>query len=381
MRASVEKTEANLLSGDYAQLQAGISDLFWAATYYSAPGGGGRYVPSAPITLNRNSVPEPLRATVVERVYRPPAGSGGRPFVRRAVMAWTVVPENRHDLQRLLVMFSSDSLSEVKRPRADVARVGALASRYHRNGFVLSIDPGSRIPWFGTEGTLRIRDGERTGICPYSAPFASGASAIVELQDTAMKVACEARSYSVEMLAFVERGDPESRDLGSMLTKPRRETLRTLPAQVPGTRIVVQCTGSIAPEEPLPCFDYFSFWRDDDQFAPSLGVDLAAMKERENDVLRQVIDSGSGPDYRIQRGGYSVPVSYSIRTAGGDLVRHVDKVYIRSDELANRILSDFPWRQGSRVRVIAPYGSLEAGHSPYSMVVMDAEFLRFQPGG
>lgn len=370
-RARVEKAESQLLSGDYSQMQAGITDLFLAAAQYGVP--GNPFVPSAPITVSRDGEMLPMRASVVERVYLPPVGSGGRPLVRRAVMGWTTMDE-QHQEQRLLVMFSGDSLSAIRTPRASLIIPGSAAGRYERNGFVLTVDPGDRLPWFGAEGTLTILDGARTGICPYSAPRSGYSSGIVELQDSTKKVECEARAYPVAMTAFIEHGDPEFRDIGSRIA-PRRETLRMLPAELPGVRIVFACKGQGPPADPYPCSDYFGFWRDNDQFAPSLGVDLRAMKQGFSG-LAQVVDSGSGPDYRIKPGGYDVPVSFTIRSPNGEVLKHVTEVRA-SDALAAALFYDFPRRQGLKARVIAPSSVLGAGHSPYTMIVADVEFLKF----
>lgn len=371
-RARVEKTESQLLSGDYGQMQAGISDLFMSASYYG--GSNNPYVPSAPITVSRNGEMLSMRGTVVERVYVPPAGSGARPLIRRAVMGWTTMDAEQLQ-QRLLVMFSSDSLSEVNVPRAGIARPWSPEERFDRNGFVLTVDPGDRQHWFGVEGTLTIRDGARTGTCPYSARYAEGSSSIVELQwDSTFKAGCEARTYPVAMTAFVEHGDPEFRDIGSRIA-PRRETLRMLPAELPGVRIVFACKGQGPPADPYPCSDYFGFWRDNDQFAESLGVDLRAMKQGFSG-LAQVVDSGSGPDYRIKPGGYDVPVSFTIRSPSGEVLKHVTEVRA-SDALAAALFYDFPRRQGLKARVIAPSSVLGAGHSPYTMIVADVEFLKF----
>lgn len=365
-RAAVEKTEIQLASGDYTQLAAGMSTLFDMAAYYAEPAGGGRFVPTAFVPVVRDARKAPYRATIVERVYLPPDGSGGRPFSRFTLVAWNDPdPSGR---RQLVAMFTSDSVSELRVPGEAAVAQGAFGNTRRRSGFALTVDQADRRTWFGTQGRMLIRTAERTGDCPYAGEKRHS-SHLRELQDDSTAM-CEARRYDASLIAFIERGDPSRRGVLAPLA-PVRGTLRIEEASVPGVRILTKCKGT-GPGEPFGCFDRWSFWRSDDQFAPRLGVRLDSMR-LSGEHLVQVLDSGSGPDYRLERGGYDVPLSYVVRRFDGTVLHQRDRATPSTDAVVGPFLArDVPQRIGARYRFVV--SGLIAGERPLSMQVVELTF-------
>ena len=368
-RSNVETAEAKMVSGDYMQLQSGISSLFEQASYYAAPAGGGRYVPSDWTPVIRNGLHEAYRTTLVERVYVPPRGTGALTYSRFSVLAWTPADE-RGVARKLVVMFAGDSLSHVTPPAK--ASIAGFADTRGKPGYVLTADAADRRAWYGTDGDILIRTGPRTDDCPYDG-MKRHASAIVELQmDSTGGLLCETRRYDVRMAAFIERGDPARRDIVSRI-RPIRETLRMSESTIPGVRIVTRCTAKLDLTA-TGCFDYWSFWRSSAQFDSTLGVDLDRMRY-DGSQLVQVVDSGTGPDYREVRGGYDVPLSYVIHSYEGRVLRSVQRTtpQTEDDRSIGYIAGALPQRVGARYRIIRT--GLIGGQSPFDMQVLDLTFL------
>ena len=367
-RDAVEKTTAQLASGDFAQLDAGLSTLFQMASYYGTSAGGGRFVPAAHLSIVRNGEASVYRATVVERVYLPPEGSGARPLSRFTLLAWNGEDTSRS--RQFVVMAGSDTATPVAIP--DPANYVEGASRLQRSkpGMVLAANQADRRAWYGTEGTLRMTAGEKTGGCPYEGN-ARHYSAIVELQDTTVKLVCETRSYTATMAAFIQRGDPSRRDALTRIT-PLRETLRLPESEIPGVRLVTRCTGSHT--DARGCWETWSFWRSNDQF-DSLDVDLDRFLPQQEGDMMEVADSGAGPDFRKELGGYDPPLRYRIRTWDGRLVREVDRTTGQTDPLMQQYAYRLPQRVGARYRILTQAPGLVPGASPYSMALLEIWFL------
>jgi hypothetical protein len=373
-RDVVEKATAQLASGDYMQLEAGMSTLFDMASYYGTGAGGGRYVPSIHVPIVRDALHEPYRATVIERVYLPPEGSGARPHTRFTILAWTGDDTARS--RKFVAMSSSDTVSPLEIPRPANFVEGAAPLTRSKPGMVLAADQADRRAWYGTEGTLRIEVRERTGGCPYEG-MARHYSAIPDLQDTTVKMLCETWSYDATMSAFLERGDPSRRDVMTRIN-PLRGTLRLPRVTVPGVRLVTKCVGM--PTDPRGCWERWAFWRSNDQFAESLRIDLDKFKTQPEGDLMEVADSGSGPDYRMVLGGYDPPLRYTVWTWDGRRVRDVARTTGQSDPLMQSYAYRLPQRVGARYRILVHAPGLVPGAPPYSMALLEITFLPHVPG-
>jgi hypothetical protein len=380
VQAAAEKTELKLVSGDYMQIESGLVELFELASYYgmTSETPARQLTPTASSLVVRDAREAVYHSTVVERVYVPPEGSGGKPVTRFSLIGWSEASNDQHS-RRLVVMVGGDTVSPVIIPRGD-STVGSRG----RSAVIVTADQADRRVWYGTEGVLRIRVGARTADCPYKDADV-GRSGMVDLQDSTKRPMCETRNYEASMAAFIERGDPMRRTLADAV-RPRRETIRLVEGTIPGVRLVARCTGTFE-KDPYPCFDHWSFWRDNDQFAPDLHVDLSAMK-REGDEMVQVIDSGTGPDLREVRGGIDPPYSYRAWSAAGTLIREEARASIFSGASTNppdgvrEIAFQRKWREGARYRIVGNARKLgDRNASPYAMGVVEIAFLPLKPGG
>ena len=372
VQAAAEKTEVKLASGDLSQIESGLADLFMLASNYGSAYHGSTHplVPTASAEIVWNAEFEPYRSTVIERVYLPPENSGARPVTRFSVIGWSDA-DTAHR-RRLVVMMATDTVAPILIPRG-----GKTFDNRIRSGFTMTVDQADRRVWYGTQGEVRIRAGDRIAECPYKEKdvYVSG---VVELQDSTRRPACETRQYVASMAAFVERGNPEQRTLAEAV-RPIRETLRMIESSIPGVRLVARCVGDPL-KDPMPCFDYWSFWRDNAQFDSTLAVDLSSMK-RDGDEMVQVIDSGSGPDYHQVLGGYDPAYSYRTWSADGRLVTEVARTTIFAGDGAvyngvREIAFQRPWREGARYRIVG--NARKLGHrdaSPYAMAVLEVTFL------
>ena len=119
-------------------------------------------------------------------------------------------------------------------------------------------------------------------------------------------------------------------------------TLRILPQDVPGTRIVTHCPETIEEAKAITgCMTRLNFWRSQTQFAPELGVDVNRIKRTVgNTGYVQYWIAGSGPtiDCCSQFAG---AVKYTVFTAAGQIVRHVDSTIAASDSALKKLGIDW----------------------------------------
>jgi hypothetical protein len=147
-------------------------------------------------------------------------------------------------------------------------------------------------------------------------------------------------------------------------------------ATVPGVRIVTQCTGKEPPSgDPFDCFDYWAFWRSDDQFAPELGVHLDSLRYDAAGFFMQVVDSGTGPDYRTVMGGYNPPLAYTLKAWDGTLLRENARSTAQGDSIVSFIAANLSQRVGARYRIVST--PLVPGLPPAAVTVLDLKFLPF----
>src|SRR4249919_14488 len=71
-------------------------------------------IPTAYAPVVRNGVTAPYQSTVIERVYLPPEGSGGRSVTRFSILAWSDADIMYH--RRLVVMLGTDSVAPIRIP-------------------------------------------------------------------------------------------------------------------------------------------------------------------------------------------------------------------------------------------------------------------------
>jgi hypothetical protein len=368
VRDGVEKGEVGLLSGNTQMMQASLRAFTDIAVQFGY--GGNPDVPRDSITITRRGSEKRMGATVVERMYLPPARSGGRPFVRRSVFAWSNEGTDARMRVHLLMLLSNDTVSSIDVPNIDNVEF----RRSKPMGFAIALDPGNRGTWFGTAGQLRVSAGDRVGDCPYVGKFSEYSTGFAELQNPTLQFTCEKRRYAVSVSGMLERGDPNDNSIVDRLV-PETDAMEMSVQQIPGVRFITQCIdGPDASKNAPGCWDYLDFWRESSQFASELGVDVAAMQRiRPGDgYVCQVVSSGTGPDLGMGAG----VVRYRVYTPQGQILGSRDRSTVETDSLLRRIpVNDIPHRAGSRVLIIIPASYLQSGAGAYAVVVADVTFL------
>src|SRR5690242_5562937 len=143
VRDSIEVAQRRLLDGNLNRIDGRISVLIdrVRARYSDV----GRF-PSSRIVVERGGSRHVMTATVFERVYLPPPGSGGLPFVRRSMLA------SEDSTTRGVVLLADDAQSAVKLPTHDALDENSSQRLFSHVGFAFEIEPGEQRAWFGRDG-------------------------------------------------------------------------------------------------------------------------------------------------------------------------------------------------------------------------------------
>src|SRR5439155_3442067 len=140
----------------------------------------------------------------------------------------------------------------------------------------------------------------------------------------------------------------------SRLMTPRR-TLRIDAQELRGTCIVTRCTDQDLATE---CFQPLAYWRDNSQFASTLGVDVSRIQRAaETNPHRhwQAIVAGSGEGFDCCA-RYPGPARYVISEPNGSVVRRGETANASTDSPLKRIdwWQFHIFREGSRTLVFLP---------------------------
>ena len=312
------------------------------------------------LEIVRNGVRQRINGFVVEDIIVAPAGIG-RPSTRRTLVGWP------NDFG-FAVYATSD--------RADgkVVTDGMMPAQGRGDIMVIFRDTAEWKPglmpdlsrnWLGRTGVIDVGAGVMRQGCgtakeppPYNFPDPT--------------VTCDFASYPVSLRAdFVRMGDT-----ASFLRKPQH--LRIAPQTIPGVRFVTQCAEADPPAQPpsmtgFACANAMQFWRENDQYAPQLGIDLAGFHR-----------SVQGQGWYVRRtsrapGDRSIGPRWSVFTPDGRLIER-DSVsgpttaQAVSDRLSMLVMQAGVTPEDGRVVVIAPARHLVADASRYAVVVLEMEF-------
>ena len=315
---------------------------------------------STTIWLSKDGATDQLTATVIERVYVPPKGEG-MPISRRSLVAW------RHDANYGLVAVTETHADE--------------SGRFGEHGFdsdFLNPRPWFVAPsaqkedwWLGRIGKVRIEPQKTGDTCP----FGNGGDTEEERSG---RVTCNVATYVVELEGELLRQHDIDNGLLPEALKPRhhitvttqrvngiRFTVRCHPADlVTGTQIYLGCT-----ESPL------RFWRSNELFTASLGVDVKQMK-RLGDRLNPLPVYGR----TLIQGNEKSP-------GGSRLVRYTESypdgtvIERGSADVALNLPADETWLEqcargmgygGRRQCLVVPFGHPKM-QSRYGVFVVDME--------
>jgi hypothetical protein len=207
---------------------------------------------------------ESIGAVVVERVYIPPHGQG-MPYSRRSLVAFpqntsygilALTETNADDRRGLDDNQSSDDLN----PHPALAVAHAREEDW----------------WIPRSGKVVIEPRETGANCP----FALGGDDVAA--DSAGRVSCNLSTFDVQLDGeLVKRLDAQNSLLPEALKQHHRLSIAS--QRVKGIRFTIRCpndvTGTLGRSwYGIACLSDFSFWRSNDLFARSLGVDIAQMR-------------------------------------------------------------------------------------------------------
>jgi hypothetical protein len=300
------------------------------------------------LTVERDGRVERYAATVVEREFLPPAGGGGKPFIRRLLIAWKA--------DRAFTMSSNDSVADVVHlPRWTFARPWA------RVGAVAEHADDGQSSWFGTSGEIRFVAGPATTSCAVRDSVARTRVDVGDnLEDLSGYDDCVRRRYRVSLTAELAR-DEQGKPPGLLARWLGRSASIRIPEQeLPGMHIVERCDDKPWPK--LNCHP-FNFWRAQSQFAKALPADVPFELARVTPVVRQpnvlgpfqqTITAGTGDSITYCCRAYAGPIEYTIYTLDGGAPRHAKFASALDDTLMDNVVGLASLRHGSRTLFYLP---------------------------
>lgn len=330
--------------------------------------------PSAPLDVDRDGQRGSYIATVAERVYLPPPGSGGLPFTRRMLMLWDPASN------REFALATDDSISTIVAPSRDVVEEQSLAQPWLHLGFATQLEEGRADAWVGKSGRLDIVGGTSTGVCSHPLLGTALGFPFMEMPTPAPEE-CHEMTYHVAASFVLEHRNAEGkRDLFDRLTG-RSVTIHIDGQSLPGVRAITHCPESTAETRMLPfrCAPRENFWRAESQFAARFGLDFTRVTKLNQWFFAQRIIDGTGPALACCR-QYAAHVRYTVSTPAGDIVRHVDDVEADRDTVLREFWLDSALRDGSRTLMLIPPRYFVRTASQYGMHVLDLTVLPCAPG-
>lgn len=366
VRDAVEKAQTEILSGffqsrsaeQYLRIEYALERTNW--------------YPKGMIEIERSGRPERYVATVMERVYLPPAVSGAAPYVRRMLIAWD------SEAHRGIVLASDDSDATITFPTQALLEPTNPARLWQKVAFATQIESGARDAWYASEGALMFRLGPVAGPCTrlkyggdFGFAFGEG--------DTKKADTCQEVTYRVSAAAVLEHRSPDTGPGVLDRWTTSKVNLRLPEATVPGIRIITQCPewDGKSIEMVRGCMNAFDFWRDQAQFAPELGVDLSRMTSTGLDrgMFIQHWIVGYGPAFPCCVRLVNAPVRYTISTPNGTILRKVETNDAGKDTVLMKIdfLQDNVVREGSRTLFFGL--RLGMAHNQYTPLLLDISIL------
>lgn len=368
-RDAIEKTEAQVLKGNFEAFDGPLGGLIVESRMKAHAAGAGNYqdlsprIPSGRLVVIRDGRDVDYIATVLERVYAPSPGSGGRPLIRRTLMAWAA-----DSSEEVLVIASEDSIATVALPVSQRLEAGSTERLYGRLAYVIR-SPGRRQPAsFGNRGSVELRGTSRDGPCP------RGVIGVYGNLPTDSTVNCASSWTTVRGHAVLQHGNPENPDVLS-LPHPNQESVDIRSQDVPTVRLTTHCRPGVFVRH---C-ETMGFWRDDAQFSRGLGIDVSQLRnddqlprvksaepvsQRRPGYVWQELDAGSGSEV-LCCASYHGPVRYRFLTPTGAVISSGTPSRAADDSLLTRLQVQVYLREGTRLVFVANAGIvawLTTGH-------------------
>jgi hypothetical protein len=308
----------------------------------------------------RDGVPQVVNGFVFEEVLVAPGGIG-KPLVRRSMAGW---PKD----YEFAVFAFSDTHPGTARPRPEnwVAEPhqGATNMLVHLRG-------DSLRSWVQDAGIIDIGDAVIDRECGESQePLAHTQGSPTE------RVTCHFALFEVAVRGqFLTRADQQNRALRSFQHRHHLEIPRQ---RVPGIRFVTTCPErpDLPDEEDFDCLEPIRFWRDNAQYAPSLGVDVASMRRSSGAIPGWYTRVEKWSDGKAHEHGQ---VRYTIHAPDGRLLKSGKRLAADETELARQVddwllhLNVQP--DVRRLQAIVPARFIDRSAPPYEVWVLGMEFL------
>lgn len=324
------------------------------------------------LEIVRDGMPSAINGFVVEEILLAPRGIG-KPLVRRSVIGWP-------NAQNFLVYAFSDAHPGTLRPPTE--------SEPHQSFSNLLLQlPGDTLgSWVPQSGTVDIGEATIDRECGQEKQIPS-------VPHPAERVQCHFAMFEVAVRGeLLTLGDHRNPALRSFQHRHRLEVPRQ---RLPGIRFVTTCAErpDLPDLEEFDCLEPVRFWRDNTQYAPVLGVDIAQMelarlpqsRWRAWAQGREISGVATVPRWytREERGTGARPPSatairWTMHAPDGRLIE--SGVSTPDDESGSRrnfLQTDY-FRQLAtdvrRVQLIVPAQDFDPAASPYMVSVITAEF-------
>jgi hypothetical protein len=302
----------------------------------------------------RDGAPQIINGFVFEEILVPPGGIG-KPLIRRSIAGW---PKD----YEFAVFAFTDSSPGTARPHPEN---WAFEPHQAATNMFVHIRGDSLRSWVQDAGIVDIGDAVIDRECGAHRALASTRGSLPE------RVTCHFALFDVAVQgAFLTRADQKNRALRSFQHRHRLEIPRQ---RVPGIRFVTTCPGrpDLPDQEDFDCMNPIRFWRDNSQYAPALGIDVASM-ENMGGYPAKVERWPDGKEHDRTR------VRWTIHTPEGTLIeegsRGADGVAVPDRDVEGSFAASIPVNV-RRMKAIVPARSFNPNASPYGVAVLHVEFL------
>ena len=373
-RDQIENAERGVLEG-----RLSLGDLHLEKLLYNSVGPY-MWFPADTLTVERDGETTRYLAHVVERVYLPPSRAGGRPYVKRTLLAWD--KENH----RGLAFAADDSVADIVSPTRRLTAEDTPERIWRRPAFAVQSERDARDAWFGTEGRVDFGVATKVGPCSLTQGNVGARFPIMDT-DPGLTTTCDDVRFTMTGATLLEkRRTPERAGFLARWTSSKM-SVRFDNQSVRGTRITTQC-----PDEPNPrtflaweCYTYLLFWRDQTQFAAGLGLDVTRIEQpHDQDPYVQMLTAGVGgssvsaPVHGVACcTAYAGPAHYTVRAPDGRTLRETDVAIASDDSLLKSIywssMSDV--RDGMRALVLIPAIRFDHSMSRWAPLIIDLTIL------
>jgi hypothetical protein len=350
-RSIARSVQAKITKGDFSDL----SDVFM----FMGTIGSAYWMPMAQneaLQIMRDGIPLAVNGFVVEEVLVAP-GNIGKPLVRRSLVGWPTSEE-------FAVMAFTDIHPGTLRPLSE-----DWGQQPHQSFTTLRLQiPGDSLAsWVPYSGTVDIGDATIDRECGTKDP-------VPQLPHAAERVQCHFALFEVavhgELITLADQMNPLLRSF------QRRHRLYIPRQRLPGIRFVTTCAErpDMPDLEEFDCQQPIRFWRDNSQYAPSLGIDVATTRRISGNGawLTRMEKWSDGTEHDQSR------VRWIVHAPDGRLVesgsRTADET-MSPDRVADWLSALNVLPDVRLVQAIVPAQLIDRNGSPYEVRILDLEVL------